>query len=195
MKLGERRKGGIFSKKRKKWPAPGRVRRPVAPPIGGPGPGRIRWPGRGQRQRVEDGRGRGPGRRRAALPGAGGPGDEGGDRDLDGLGGGGEAPLLRRRGGGRPVGDVDAEVPERDVEVVDVAQLSLAGELGRREEVPSPGAASGLDARGGRPRGRGRRGCGGERGDGRAVERGLGALPPGRHRHGPGWEEDEGTKH
>ena len=179
--------------------APGRERRrPVAPPIGGPG--RVGRPGRGQRQRVQDGRGRGPGWLRAALPGAGGPGDGGADRDPNGLGGRGAAPLLRRGGGGRPIGDVvvDAEVPELDVDAanVDVAQLPLARELGRRrEEVPpSPRAApgSGLDARGGRPRGGRRRGGRrGGRGDGRAVERRLGALPPRRHRHGRGWGVEE----
>ena len=112
--------------------APGRERRPVAPPIGDPE--RVRQPGRGQR--VQDGRGRGLGRLRAALPGAGGPGDGGADRDPDGLGGGGAAPLLWRGGGGGPVGDVvvDAEVPGLDVDAanIDVVQLPLERELGRR---------------------------------------------------------------
>ena len=131
--------------------APGHERRPVAPPIGDPE--RVRQPGRGQRQRVQDGRGRGPGRLRAALPGAGGPGDGGADRNPHGLGGGGAAPLLRRGGGGGPVGDVvvDAEVPGLDVDAanIDVAQLPLARELGRR--------GGGAAGRAGRRRGEQRR--------------------------------------
>jgi len=148
--------------------APGRERRPVAPPIGDPE--RVRQPGRGQRQRVQDGRGRGPGRLRAALPGAGGPGDGGADRHPDGLGGGGAAPLLRRGGGGGPVGDVvvDAEVPGLDVDAanIDVAQLPLARELGRRG-----GGAAGRATAAGRV---GRRGAGRRRGEQRHMKCGRG---------------------
>ena len=167
--------------------APGRVRRrPVAPPVGDAGRVlrvEVGGPRRGQRQRVQHGRGRGPGRLRDGLPGAGGPGHRGGARDHDSLGG--AVPLQRGRGRGPAAGLGDDEVPERDVDGVDVAQLPLARELGRRdEEVPLPvgaAAAAGLRARGGGPRGGVRRGGG--RRDGGAVERGLGALPPRRHRH------------
>ena len=152
--------------------APGRERRPVAPPIGDPE--RVRQPGRGQRQRVQDGRGRGPGRLRAALPGAGGPGDGGADRHPDGLGGGGAAPLLRRGGGGGPVGDVvvDAEVPGLDVDAanIDVAQLPLARELGRR--------GGGAAGRTGKPGALRRATWGGGASSGRPLaDLGLGPLP------------------